>query len=95
MDDCSTDGTAEMVRKNYAAEQNIQVVRLKKNQGKGMAVRVGMLSARGARRLFVDADGATRFSDLDSLDAALEEGADCAFGSRHHLVQGAMATRAW
>ncbi len=30
-----------------------------------------MLSARGEFCLFIDADGATRFSDLEALEAAM------------------------
>jgi len=32
-----------------------------------------MLSARGRRLLMVDADGASKFSDLDKLEKALDE----------------------
>ena len=32
-----------------------------------------MLSARGSRLLMVDADGASKFSDLDKLEKALDE----------------------
>lgn len=108
VDDCSSDSTPAMVLKDYASE-NIKVVRLLKNQGKGFAVKVGMLSARGKLRLMVDADGATRFSDLEKLERAIAEGdgagsagrptsssgVDVAFGSRHHMVKGASAKRAW
>jgi len=98
VDDCSRDSTPKMVVRDYAGEQ-IKVVRLVENQGKGYAVKVGMLSARGKQRLMVDADGATRFSDLEKLEKAIS-GADgagyqIAFGSRHHLVEGATAQRAW
>jgi dolichyl-phosphate beta-glucosyltransferase len=37
----------------------------------GHAVKRGMLCARGERCLMMDADGATKFSDLDMLDSAL------------------------
>jgi hypothetical protein len=37
----------------------------------GHAVKRGMLIARGQRCLFMDADGATRFSDLQKLEAQL------------------------
>lgn len=32
-----------------------------------------MLSARGHRLLMVDADGASKFSDLDKLEKAMDE----------------------
>jgi hypothetical protein len=54
-----------------------------------MAVK-GMLAARGQICLMVDADGATKFSDLDTLEARLmkseENGYGIAIGSRAHLV---------
>ncbi len=37
----------------------------------GHAVRRGMVIARGEYCLFIDADGATRFSDLEKLEVAL------------------------
>jgi len=52
-------------------EHDVKVIRLLKNKGKGFAVKVGMLSACGKRRLMVDADGATQFSDLSMLEDAL------------------------
>lgn len=108
VDDCSTDSTSTMVLRRYA-DENIKVIRLVENQGKGFAVKVGMLSARGKLRLMVDADGATRFSDLEKLERAIADGdaegsskrppngkrRAVIFGSRHHLVDGATATRAW
>ena len=49
-----------------------------------------MLAARGQICLMVDADGATKFSDLDDLEAKLmkgeENGYGIAVGSRAHLV---------
>ena len=47
-------------------------MKMEKNSGKGAAVRRGALVARGARLLMMDADGATKVSDLDRLDEALD-----------------------
>jgi len=58
------------------------VLRQPVNGGKGAAVRAGMLAARGAYRLFADADGATPIGELKRLEAALSAGADVAIGSR-------------
>ena len=38
-----------------------------------------MLSARGQRLLMVDADGASKFSDLDKLEQAMDEEEVCVF----------------
>lgn len=42
-----------------------------KNIGKGGAVRIGVLCARGQLILFADADGATKFSDFEKLEKKL------------------------
>ena len=51
-----------------------------------------MIHSRGRLILFADADGATRFSDLSDLLAAIEkivddEGHGMVVGSRAHLVK--------
>ncbi|EZA50377.1 hypothetical protein DMN91_003914 [Ooceraea biroi] len=69
--DGSTDKTGD-VAQNYASRYStIRVLNLVKNRGKGGAVRLGMLSARGSALLFADADGATKFEDLKKLDKSL------------------------
>ena len=71
--DGSTDKTVN-VAQYYASKYNtLRVLNLVKNRGKGGAVRLGMLSARGSSLLFADADGATKFSDLKKLDESLAE----------------------
>ncbi|KZT07174.1 glycosyltransferase family 2 protein [Laetiporus sulphureus 93-53] len=92
VDDGSTDETAELALKHAAAhpEVEIRVVKLEKNAGKGGAVRHGMLHGRGRRLLFVDADGASRFEDLELLwkemdRIAPQEEAAMVVGSRAHL----------
>lgn len=98
IDDGSSDGTAAFALK-LAAEQypkaDIRVVQLEHNRGKGGAVRHGMLHARGRRLLMADADGASRFADvellLSALDAIAPVGTEAALGvaigSRAHLVK--------
>lgn len=53
-----------------------------RNRGKGAAVRTGCLAATGQRIAFIDADLATPPEDLPGLLAALDAGADVAFGVR-------------
>lgn len=69
---------------------DLRVVSLSKNRGKGAAVKHGVLHARGRRVLFVDADGASQFSDLEllwkAMDKIEEDGQAIAVGSRAHLV---------
>src|SRR3989344_9055566 len=60
VDDGSTDETdgitAEVSRENSL----VKLIRLEKNQGKGAAVKTGVLSATGEWILFLDADLSTR-----------------------------------
>ena len=82
VDDGSTDGTPEAVEARARQFPAVRVLRLGQNSGKGAAVRAGMLAARGAFRLFTDADGATPIAELKRLEPALVAGADVAIGSR-------------
>ena len=88
VDDGSTDGTADVVRAMAARCPQVQLLRQPSNAGKGAAVRAGMLAARGAMRLFADADGATPITELKRLEAALAAGADVAIGSRAMTAAG-------
>jgi dolichyl-phosphate beta-glucosyltransferase len=82
VDDGSTDDTAARVRDDRAAHPAVEVLTLGTNQGKGAAVRRGMLHARGALRLMADADGATPIGEVKRLEAAVHGGADLAVASR-------------
>ncbi|EDO47036.1 predicted protein [Nematostella vectensis] len=102
VDDGSKDKTTE-VGLRYAKQcgvSSVRVLTLAKNRGKGGAVRMGVFSSRGRKILMADADGATKFSDLDRLDTALNDvtaakGVKPAIvcGSRAHLQEEAVATR--
>jgi dolichyl-phosphate beta-glucosyltransferase len=82
VDDGSTDATTPMVERLTAEFAELRLIRLAQNQGKGYAVRSGIVNARGRRILFADADGATPIGEIERLDAALDAGADLAIGSR-------------
>ena len=95
VDDGSRDRTAEVVQA-YAARRGglpVRVMRLARNKGKGGTVRCGMLAGRGRLLLMADADGATRFSDVARLEAALLPPRGLAVGSRAHVVSEAVARR--
>ncbi|XP_043669870.1 dolichyl-phosphate beta-glucosyltransferase [Vespula pensylvanica] len=69
--DGSTDRTVEVAERYASKYDTVRVLALVKNRGKGGAVRLGMLSSRGSALLFADADGATRFADLEKLNDSL------------------------
>lgn len=70
--DGSTDKTVDIAQSYAEKYENIRVLALIKNRGKGGAVRLGVLNARGSTILFADADGATKFNDLQKLEDSLE-----------------------
>jgi dolichyl-phosphate beta-glucosyltransferase len=80
VDDGSSDGTAEAARQVECP--CLEVLRTEANHGKGHAVRLGMLRARGERILMTDADLSTPIEDLDRLLRSLADGFDVAIGSR-------------
>jgi dolichyl-phosphate beta-glucosyltransferase len=95
VDDGSSDNTAS-VALSFAASselvkpEQMRVVILEKNRGKGGAVAHGMRHVRGRYAIFADADGASRFSDLAELMQRLKEKEieeyGIAVGSRAHMV---------
>lgn len=95
VDDGSKDNTAS-VAMDYVRQHGIDAVRLLRlpyNCGKGRAVREGMLIARGETCLFMDADGATRVSDMELLESALKEIAVASYGD-HKQVNAARTAAA-
>lgn len=70
MDDGSVDGTKNVAYdfvKKYKVE-NVRLLVLGRNHGKGEAIRNGMLHSRGELLLMLDADGATKVDDLEKLE---------------------------
>lgn len=83
VDDGSDDNTAQVVQDFASArgEETVRLVSYAPNQGKGFAVRTGMLAARGDYLLMNDADGSSPIEEVERLLDAIK-GADVAIGSR-------------
>jgi len=81
--DGSPDNTAEVAR-NYGSQvTNLRVIDNKENHGKGYVVRQGLLEAKGKYRLFMDADGSTAITHLDTFLPEIEKkDIDVVIGSR-------------
>lgn len=79
IDDGSKDNTVKLVKDNFA---NVQIVKQEVNQGKGAAVRRGMLEAKGDLRLFTDADLSTPIYEIDKMLEWQKKGYDVCIGSR-------------
>ncbi|TYH51544.1 hypothetical protein ES332_D10G283300v1 [Gossypium tomentosum] len=70
VDDGSRDGTKRVAFdfvKKYGVDK-VRAILLGKNHGKGEAIRKGMLHSRGELLLMLDADGATKVTDLEKLE---------------------------
>lgn len=80
-DDGSSDETLALARLFERQDARIRALACP-HMGKGSAVRLGMLNARGKFVLFMDADGATPLREIATLAAALDAGNDVAVGSR-------------
>jgi len=83
VNDGSRDDLSDALAPIQSDWPQLAVLRHAKNQGKGAAVRTGMLAARGRFLLFADADGATPIEEEVKLASALEAGVDIAIGSRY------------
>jgi dolichyl-phosphate beta-glucosyltransferase len=80
-DDGSQDETLALARLFEESDHRIRALACP-HLGKGAAVRMGVLNAKGRLILFMDADGATPLDEIPKLVAALEQGYDVAIGSR-------------
>lgn len=70
VDDGSADATKRVAFdfvKKYTVD-NVRIILLGRNHGKGEAIRKGMLHSRGELLLMLDADGATKVADLEKLE---------------------------
>jgi len=91
-DDGSQDETLKLARLFEARDSRVRSLACP-HMGKGSAVRMGMLNARGRYILFMDADGATPLAETQKLLSALESGYDVAIGSRALPGEGEVKVR--
>lgn len=84
VDDGSSDDTVALVQSLAADLPAVRCLPTNPNRGKGHAVRVGMLSARGAVRLMCDADGSIPAEMIPAVVTPVRSGeTDVAIGSRY------------
>jgi len=82
VDDGSTDGSFEALRKLQAGNPRIRLVRLRKNFGQTAALSAGFDRARGEIVITMDADLQNDPADVPLLVAKIREGFDIASGWR-------------
>jgi dolichol-phosphate mannosyltransferase len=86
VDDGSTDQTVACVRQLMEQHAGIRLVSNTGRHGFGMAVRAGLAQATGEAIAVMMADGSDSPEDVVRYYRKIEEGYDCAFGSR--FIQG-------
>ena len=83
VDDCSTDGSWDILQARAAKDPRIRPFKQAKNQGKGAAIRAAVQHADGDIALIQDADLEYNPADYKRmLIPFLEHGADVVYGSR-------------
>jgi glycosyltransferase involved in cell wall biosynthesis len=83
VDDCSTDGTAAVLKQLERDDKSIRVIRQSVNQGKGAALREGFRHCRGDVVIVQDADWEYDPAEYPRLIQPILEGkADVVYGSR-------------
>jgi glycosyltransferase involved in cell wall biosynthesis len=82
----STDGTLDIARAATEGNPNFRVIDNQVHRGKGYAVKSGMLAARGAIRLFMDADLSVPLEEIDAFLRHFRDnpGHDVLLGNRQH-----------
>lgn len=93
VDDGSQDSTVELCERLAQRIPQLRVIASRPNRGKGSAVRIGMLAARGRIRVMCDADGSMPATELPKLLGPIVDGADLAIGSRYALGAAANQTQ--
>jgi dolichol-phosphate mannosyltransferase len=82
VDDASTDGTAAAVEEIAACNPRVRCIRWSPSPGFGSAVRAGLVHYTGEAVAIMMADLSDSPSDLVLYYRMLEQGYDCAFGTR-------------
>ena len=82
VDDHSEPGAARLLADFAGTLSGATLLRNDANRGKGFSVARGMAAARGARRVFTDADLAYPVEEIDHMVRELDGGADVAIACR-------------
>lgn len=96
VDDGSSDNTSETAASYKTRFPNLHTIRIKKNRGKGYAVKRGLLKSKGEICLFLDADGSTGPEEIgENIHYILKEGYDIFVGSRVLRREGQVLKVKW
>lgn len=77
VDDCSTDGSLQLLREYAAQDSRIEVIALSENQGQAHARNKGLQYAKGDYICMLDADDWFSSDALEKAVATFDENTDC------------------
>ncbi len=83
VDNGSSDSTPKIMETFAKIIPSVRLIEGVRGKGKGYAVKLGMLSARGNYRLFMDADNATSIDQFGAMIQFFKTGCDAVIGSRY------------
>ena len=95
VDDGSSDKTKDAHTSFFTDEEDVKVIHIPANRGKGFAVRKGMLASKGEIVLISDADFSTPLTEWSKLYQTLQQGYDIAIGSRSLAESDVIIRQAW
>lgn len=85
IDDGSCDGTRVFVNDRFGKEPQVRLYSQPVRRGKGAAVQLGMLKARGQYVFFSDADLSVPIEQLPAFISRLQDHCDAAIGTRQTI----------
>lgn len=91
-DDGSSDSTWEVIQTLAHLHPQVHGIRFSRNFGHHLAVTAGLDAARGKRVVVMDADLQHRPEDIPRFAAALDAGADVAYGRAQERAHGLVKT---
>ena len=84
VNDCSPDGTIDVIRKLCRENENIRGIDFARNFGQHSALMAGLRHSDGDYVVCLDDDGQTPADEVDKLLAGLEEGYDAVYARYDH-----------
>lgn len=84
INDCSPDGTLEVIRKLCREHENIRGIDFARNFGQHSALMAGLRHSDGDYVVCLDDDGQTPADEVDKLVSKLEEGYDAVYAKYDH-----------
>jgi glycosyltransferase involved in cell wall biosynthesis len=95
VDDGSTDGSLEELRRLKAGDPQVRVIRLARNSGQTAALACGFQHTTGDYVVAIDGDGENDPADIPRLLAKLDDGYDLASGWRVARWRDSPLRRRW